>query len=187
MRAKLRVITWDELVAKSMALARKIEDSRGPLSFDAIVAVARGGLVVARLLSDLLGVKRVASLQVEYYTGVDERGSRPVIVGGLGADVEGLEVLLVDDVADTGETLRLAAEHVRDRKAGGVATATLYVKPWCRFRPDYFVEVVEEWVVFPYEHCETARLLVRSGWSIDELAREGLRREILSLIAERET
>ena len=178
MEPRLRVVTWEKLVEDTAALAGRL--GRG--KFDAIVAIARGGLVVARLLSDLLGVKRVASLQIEYYRGVNEREKAPRVIGGLGISVRGLNVLVVDDVADTGETLKLAVNYLRELGAGHVASCTLYVKPWCKFKPDYYAETVEEWIVFPYEHAETASYLLERGWSYEQIASEGLASAVLSLV-----
>jgi hypoxanthine phosphoribosyltransferase len=172
---KLMVLTWDELLGDVLQLARALGETR----FDVLVAVARGGLVVARLLSDILSVKRVASVTIEYYEGVGERAKAPRLVEGLNFDVRGLRALVVDDVADTGETLKLAVDHVRKAGAGSVASCTVYVKPWCKFRPDYYARVVDKWVVFPYEHAETALYLLSRGWSFQQLAEQGLNRSVL--------
>lgn len=180
MEPKLRIVTWEKLVDDTVALAGRLSGEK----FDIIVAIARGGLVVARLLSDLLGVKKVASLQIEYYRGVDERKKAPRVIGELGISVRGLNVLVVDDVADTGETLKLAVNYLREREAKRVVTCTPYVKPWCKFKPDYYAEIVEEWIVFPYEHAETARYLLEKGWSYEKIVSEGLRSTILSLVLE---
>lgn len=163
-------LTWEQLVEDVGTLA----DAVARESFDAMVAVARGGFVVARILSDFLGVKRVFSIGIEYYRGVGERMRAPSVVGSLGVNVGGQCVLVVDDVADTGETLRVAAEYLRGRGAARVVICTVYVKPWCRLMPDYYAKVVRQWVVFPYEHVETALELLSRGWSYDRLTALGL-------------
>jgi len=178
---KLLVLTWDEFVGDVLQLARKLSGAR----FDALAAVARGGLVAARLLSDLLGVKRVASLAIEYYEGVGERAKSPRLVGSLNFDVRGMKVLVVDDVADTGETLKLAVEYVRGAGAREAASCTVYVKPWCKFKPDYYARVVEGWVVFPYEHVETASYLLSRGWSFERLTAQGLSKRVLEYLGEK--
>lgn len=175
-RLDLRVVTWEKLTEDAIRLA---EMMRGG-SFDIIVAVARGGLIVARLLSDLLGVRMVTALQVEYYEELSKRGGKPVVISGPGLDVKGRSLLVADDIADTGETLRTAVDYLKGVGCAGITTCTLYVKPWCCYKPDHYVEVVEEWVVFPYEHAETARALAHEGWSYQQLVSRGLRATAVS-------
>jgi len=178
---KLLVLTWDEFVNDVLQLARKLDEAR----FDALAAVARGGLVVARLLSDMLGVRKIASLAIEYYERVGKRLASPRLVGGLNFDIGGMRVLVVDDVADTGETLKLAVEYVKKAGAREAASCTVYIKPWCKFKPDYYAKVVEGWVVFPYEQFETALHLLSEGWSFEELAARGLSKAVLEHLKER--
>ncbi|MFQ6053044.1 MAG: phosphoribosyltransferase, partial [Candidatus Bathyarchaeia archaeon] len=71
------------------------------------------------------------------------------------ADVPGLRALVVDDVSDTGESLKVARRHVLSRGASEVRVATLHVKPWSRFRPDFYAEEVDAWIVYPWEPRET--------------------------------
>lgn len=177
---KLLVLTWNQFFDDVAQLAFKLDGGR----FDALVAVARGGLVVARLISDIVEVKRIASLAIEYYKGVNERAASPRLVGGLGLDVRGFKLLVVDDVADTGETLKLAVEHLKSLGAREISSCTVYVKPWCRFKPNYYARVVEEWVVFPYEHFETARYLLGRGWSFEQLLGKGFSRAVLEYLRE---
>ena len=172
---KLLVLSWNQFFDDVARLAFEL-DSKG---FDALVAVARGGLVAARLISDIIGVKRIASLAIEYYKGVDERTSSPRLVSGLGFNVKDLKLLVVDDVADTGETLKLAVEHLKSLGAREISSCTVYVKPRCRFKPDYYAKVVEEWVVFPYEHLETAKYLLSKGWTFEQLLEKGFSKTIL--------
>lgn len=172
---KLLMLSWNQFFDDVARLAFELDGK----NFDALVAVARGGFVAARLISDIVGVKRVGSLAIEYYKGVNERASSPRLVGGLGFDVRGLKLLVVDDVADTGETLKLAVEYLKSLGAREISSCTVYVKPWCRFKPDYYARVVEAWVVFPYEHLETARYLLSKGWTIEQLLETGFYSSIL--------
>jgi len=177
---ELLILTWDDLLRDVIQLARRL---RG-IELDAIVAIARGGLVVARLLSDFIGVRRMASITISYYRGVGERGVKPVIVSEVGMDLRGLRVLLVDDVADTGQTLKVAIAHLKSRGVVRLVTCTAYVKPWCKFMPDYYSRMVDKWIVFPYEQAETARELMEKGFGLEQLAREGFSPLIISYVKE---
>ena len=118
---------------------------------DVVVAVARGGLTVAGALAYALGVKNCGTANVAFYTGVDERLDVPVVLPPPldMVDVAGLRVLVADDVADTGHTLRLVrevlAQHVAEAR-----TAVLYHKPRSVVRPDYTWRETERWIEFPW-------------------------------------
>jgi uncharacterized protein len=90
-------------------------------------------------------------MNVEFYTGVDQRLDLPVVLPPTLdlVDVAGLRVLVADDVADTGHTLRLVrevlAQHVAEAR-----TAVLYRKPRSVVAPDYAWREVDRWIVFPW-------------------------------------
>src|SRR6202011_3551176 len=96
---------------------------------DMVLAVARGGLTVAGALAYALAVKNCFAMNVEFYTGVEERLEVPVVLPPTLdlLDIRGLRVLVADDVADTGQTLELVrnviAEHVAEARC-----AVLYQK-----------------------------------------------------------
>ncbi|MEM2865979.1 MAG: phosphoribosyltransferase [Candidatus Hadarchaeales archaeon] len=122
---------------------------------DLVVAVSRGGFPVGRILCDLLGVEDLASLQVRYYVRPGETGQKPEVVHPLNARLEGRRVLVADDVADTGHSLAAVRDLLSREGAAGLKVATLHYKPWSVFRPDFYVEEVKEWVVYPWEVRET--------------------------------
>jgi hypothetical protein len=145
-------LSWDDVQSLTEEVARHIKESR--YVPDVIVAVSRGGFAPARILCDQLGTKRLASLQIEYYKDINETSSTPEIVFPLNADVPDKSILIVDDVSDTGDSLRVARDHVLEREASEVRIATLHVKPWTTLRPDYFASEVESWIIYPWEIVE---------------------------------
>ena len=146
-------LNWDDVQSLTEEVASQIQES-GYVP-DVIVAVSRGGFDPARILCDQLGIKRLASLQVEYYRDINETSSTPEIVFPLNAEVPDMSILVVDDVSDTGSSLRAARDHVLERGASEVRVATLHVKPWTKFRPDYSASVVESWIIYPWEIVES--------------------------------
>ena len=118
---------------------------------DLILAVARGGLFVAGALSYALDVKNVHLTNVEFYTGVDERLDVPVMLPPVPStvDLSGARVLIADDVADTGGTLRLVrdfcAEHVAEARC-----AVLYQKPQSTVDCEYVWRRTDRWINFPW-------------------------------------
>ena len=162
-------ISWNDVQKMSEKLAEMVMESG--FKPDVVVAVSRGGFAPARILCDLLDIKKLASVKVEYYTSVGVRRKEPVIVYPLNADVKNLRVLIVDDVADSGQSLLKAKTHVEEKGASEVRTATLHYKPWSIIKPDYYVDETEDWVVYPWEVAETVRDLY------SKLKSEGLDRE----------
>lgn len=170
---RLLHLRWEDIQRLVEEVAKRVRASG--FRPDVVVAVSRGGFDPARILCDQLSVQRLASLQIEYYTGVDQRSKVPEIVFPLNADMPDARALVVDDVSDTGETLRVARDHLLGRGASEVRVATLHVKPWSSFRPDYHAEEVDVWVVYPWESRETllsmAGRLRGEGLSPSELRR----------------
>lgn len=70
-------------------------------------------------------------------------------------------MLIVDEVADTGKSLKLVKEHVIEEGANEVKIATIYYKPWSIVRPDYYSKETSDWVVFPWEVKETVRKIIK--------------------------
>ena len=118
---------------------------------DIILSIARGGLLIGGALGYALGVKNTFTMSVEFYTGINERLPLPVVLPPVPnkVDLTGLKVLVADDVADTGATLKL----VREFCAGYVAevrSAVLYEKPHSVEKPDYAWRQTDKWIEFPW-------------------------------------
>jgi hypoxanthine phosphoribosyltransferase len=118
---------------------------------DAIIGIARGGLTLAGALGYALDVKMLGSLNVEFYTGVEERLDAPIVLPPTldQASLEGKSVLLVDDVADSGRTLALVLQLL-EAGGGEVRTVCLYAKPGTVQEPDYVWRRTERWIMFPW-------------------------------------
>lgn len=147
--AEREVLTWSLFGEATRALAAQIHaDGFVP---DLVIAVARGGLTVGGALAYALGVKNCGAMNVEFYTGIDERLDVPVLLPpSLDlVDVRGLDVLVADDVADTGHTLKLVrevlAQHVNEAR-----TAVLYRKPRSIVAPNYAWKDTDAWIDFPW-------------------------------------
>src|SRR5438270_8489222 len=142
-------MTWDALGAGARDLAQAVaDDGWRP---DIILGIARGGLLVAGALGYALGVKNTFTMNVEFYTGVDERLEMPMILPPVPEflDLEDARVLIADDVADTGHTLQLVKDFCAG-KVGEVRCAVLYEKPQSAVRCEYVWRRTDRWIDFPW-------------------------------------
>jgi len=143
------IFTWEQFGSGSRELARTVVDS--DYSPDLILSIARGGLLVGGAVAYALGIKNCYVVNVEYYTGVDERLDFPVILPpplDL-VDVGEAKVLVVDDVADTGATLRAVYDYVGTQVAE-VRSAVLFQKSRSVIDSEYVWSRTDSWIVFPW-------------------------------------
>jgi hypoxanthine phosphoribosyltransferase len=147
------VMRWAELGAGARDLAEQIcHDGYRP---DMVLGIARGGLLVAGAVGYALGVKNTFTMNVEFYTGVDERLDLPMILPPVPDLVDFAEtrILIADDVADTGATLALVKDFCRG-KVAEVRCAVLYEKPWSTVSCEYVWRRTERWITFPWSADE---------------------------------
>ena len=142
-------------------LALKIRKSG--FKADLIVGVCRGGWAPARILSDLLENARTANIRIEFYTGLEKTCAEPRVTQPISDSVAGKNVLVVDDVSDTGKSLKVALEHLLEKGAASVKTITIYFKPHSIFKPDYFADTTSDWIIFPWERLEATKTYDRGG------------------------
>ena len=156
---EFEVPTWDQIYEMLLNLVEKIR--KNGFKPDIIVGVSRGGWPPARVLSDLMGNPNLANVRAEFYLGVAETKEEPVLTQPVSMKVVGKKVLVVDEVADTGKSLKLVKEHIIEKGATEVKIATVYYKPWSIVKPDYYERETSCWIVFPWEIKETVRKLVK--------------------------
>ena len=93
-------------------------------------------------------------MQVTFYTRIAETHSRPVISQDVNVEIRRKNILLVDDLVDTGESIKCALDYLNLKDPETVKVATLLMKPWSKIKPDYYVEETTDWIVFPHELYE---------------------------------
>ncbi len=152
--------SWDDVYKLCKELARKIKNSG--FKPDAIVAVARGGWVPARILADFLLIRELYSVKAEHWGIVATVTGKAKITQPLTVDLTGKSVLVVDDVADTGETVEIVAQHVKEKNAKEVRTAVIDFKHTSKFVPDYYAREMEKWawIVYPWSIYEDVKDLI---------------------------
>ncbi|UZN04809.1 phosphoribosyltransferase [Cellulomonas sp. S1-8] len=143
------VLEWETFGAAVREMAQAVVDSG--FVPDVVVSVARGGLPPGGAIAYALGTKAVGTMNVEFYTGVGSTLPEPLLLPPLldTAAVQGLRALVVDDVADSGETLALVQRLLTEHCAQ-VRTAVLYAKPRSVVHPDYVWRRTDRWITFPW-------------------------------------
>ncbi|MBF4162265.1 phosphoribosyltransferase [Nocardioides acrostichi] len=143
------VLSYEQFGLAVRDIGRSVVDSG--FEPDLILAIARGGLGLAMGLGYALEVKNLSAVNVEFYTGVEERLEMPVLLPPTpnAVDLAGLKVLIADDVADTGHTLETVREYCHEHVAEA-RTAVIYEKPWSVVQPDYVWRHTDAWIDFPW-------------------------------------
>ena len=141
-------VTWDQFHRDSRALAWRLA---GLGTFDAVVAIARGGLVPAAIVARELNIRTVETVAAKSYDHQNQAGItvlKPIAPELLDKARNGGKLLIVDDLVDTGATARV----VRDMLPGA-HFATVYAKPKGREMVDTFITEVSQdtWIFFPWD------------------------------------
>jgi hypoxanthine phosphoribosyltransferase len=143
------ILGWTEFGAAARELAASVHGSG--FAPDIVVAIARGGLLLAGAIAYALNVKSCGALNAEFYTGIDERLDEPIILAPFLDEVslDGKRVLLADDVSDSGRTLKMVLDLIT-RAGADVRTVCLYSKPTTVLEPDYVWRKTPKWIAFPW-------------------------------------
>ena len=146
-------ISWEDGAKLCEELVHKAKDYRP----DVLVGVSRGGLVPLRIFSDMLGIKRIGVLGIQFYKKIGETSDFPEITHEMPLKIDGKKVLIIDDVADTGKSLAEAIKCISNKKPSEIRTATLHYKPTSEIKPDYFIDTTTAWIIYPWERHEAER------------------------------
>ncbi len=168
-------LPWSKALRMCYKLAEMVIDSGA--EFDVIVTISRGGLVPARIISDVLGIDELYTIRSKFW-GIGGRiAPEPIVKMYEGVDVKGKKTLVVDEVVDTGATMSKVVRLLKDLGASEIKTAVLHYKTTSSLVPDYYVEKVEKWVwiFYPWSLSETLYELARSRYGDGHLIDEALK------------
>jgi hypoxanthine phosphoribosyltransferase len=149
-----KLISWAEVYRLSRQLASHIREAG--FRPEIIVAIARGGVIPARILCDFFSVYDLLTLRVAHYVKGAQAKASAQIVSTLSGDIAGQRILLVDDVSDTGDTLRLAFEYLKKAQPARLRTAVLHHKRTANYIPDFHgIELMQwNWLIYPWAVLE---------------------------------
>lgn len=151
---KCELISFSEVSHLSKLLANKIKASG--YQPDLIIAIGRGGYVPGRLVSDFLLFNALTTIKVEHYMKGAEMKAEARIRFPLPVDISGNKVLIIDDVTDTGDTLKLSVDYVQSLSPAEVRTAVLQHKTCSSFVPDFYGQKIFKWrwIIYPWARYE---------------------------------
>ncbi|MGY5853763.1 MAG: phosphoribosyltransferase [Candidatus Thorarchaeota archaeon] len=174
------ILDFDDISNYAFQAATKIKNSGWRP--EVIVGIARGGWVHARIQCDLLGIKELYSVKVDHWGVTATKDGKAKLTCPLTADVTGKKVLVVDDITDTGQSLTLAEEHIKDCGPTEVKSATLMHIVGSDFVPDFFgVEVTWAWEIWPwnfYEDLTSLIMKIFEGEKISEFSTPELKKHL---------
>jgi len=176
MEIKFLPVNWITYHSLARKLAATIlSHSR---DIEQIVAISRGGLSFGHVLSDLLRIP-VATFTIQSYTDIQKQGELR-ITEPLKLPIHDKSILLVDDVSDSGTTLKRAVSYLEEFNPKNITTATMFYKPRSIFRPDYFVKHTTRWILFPYEPTEMI-LTITTSMDKEGKSKSDIQKKLLSL------
>jgi hypoxanthine phosphoribosyltransferase len=157
---KLIYPSWKDIYNLCFKIAKKINSSN--FQPDLLVGVCRGGLVPLRLLSDLLDIKNVATIRVEFYSQIKKHYKTPKITQKLQLNIKNKKILVIDDVSDSGLSLLKVKKYLQSKKPKALKFATLHIKENAKFIPDFYASKTSCWIVYPWEINEVKRELKKT-------------------------
>ncbi len=186
---KYEAPSWDYIYELCIQVADQIR--RSGYEPDLLVAISRGGWIPGRVLSDLLENPNIATIKVEHYIDIYKTHAKPEITQPIPIEVKRKRILLVDDIADSGKSLKLVKEHLAEQGAADVKICALYYKPWSIVTPDFSARKTDAWICFPHEIYETIKKIIlrlkgqgKSRKEIEkELVRTGMKPPLIEKFA----
>lgn len=123
---------------------------------DIIISIARSGLIPASLISYALGNKELYVVKIDFsktqqMSKRQDMRDKPKISQELSKDIEGLNVLVVDEMVVSGTTLKLMNDYLQMKSPKDVKYCVLYKQPWTEFSPDYCGQEIRQWPIFPWK------------------------------------
>jgi xanthine phosphoribosyltransferase len=142
----MKYYTYEDFKKDTKSLIKKVQN----LQPQSIVGIARGGLTLAHSLSEGLNIREVQTLRTELYDGTCKRNELAVFGT---CSFEGVKkVLVVDDIADSGETLFVIMKYLSEKyKDIEFHSATLFYKKTSVYEPHFWINEADDWIDFFWE------------------------------------
>lgn len=138
-----KYVTWDEIQGRCLDLARQILQTGK--TYKKILVITRGGMFPAGILARELDIRHIETVCIDTYD--TQTRKEPVLLKTPAADYT-RDVLVVDDLVDTGATLKMLRSMLQDS-----LVVTIFAKPEGETLVDLYHEKIAQniWVRFPWD------------------------------------
>jgi len=117
---------------------------------EVIVGIARGGLTLSHALAEGMDIREVQTLRTELYDKTCKRDMLSIFGDCNFSEIQ--RVLVVDDIADSGDTLEAVMQHLRDAHPNiEFKSSTLFYKKTSIYEPDFWINEANDWIDFFWE------------------------------------
>jgi len=147
------IFSWQDILNHCQTIAKKIKDSP-----DLIIAITKGGLPIATVLAnqhfDNPPILTLQLKEIKTQAKANYKANKVKVISPLNSyPIKGKRVLIVDDVADSGNTLKKAIQLVNLHHPQSLTTTCLHYKPRTHTLPDIFAKKIDNhiWIVYPWE------------------------------------
>lgn len=162
------LMDWESVYEYCRVLAGKMRQDK--FKPDVVIAIARGGYVPARNLCDQLGITDLTSVKVDHWGVTATKDQQARLRYPFTANLEGKKVLLIDDLADTGESFRVAVPAIQAQNPAELRTASLFVLENSKYTPDYYASRRKwAWIIFPWNFTEDCVNLIAKLFKPSEI------------------
>ncbi len=156
MEFKAKYVSWNDIERWSEGILNMVvSDNYKP---DIIIGISRGGLVPARMMSDYLFIKDLMTVKTEHWGLTASMDGKAVIKYKLNYDISDKKILIVDDITDTGESIKLTYDYVKSLNPLEVKTSSMLYVNGSSYVPDYYGEGLSKenwaWFIFPWNIYE---------------------------------
>ncbi len=143
---KYLYINWDDFHQDCKKLAQKLKNTYNIGNIKGLIAISRGGLLPAGIISYELDIRNVEAVTVITYDGESQRNNKEAeIISSLSTNGDGY--IIIDDLVDSGNTVNI----LRDKFPKAIY-ATIYAKPKGLPTTDiYQKEMPDKWIMFPWD------------------------------------
>lgn len=139
-------LSWEMFGELCRALAFRVARDYEP---QLVVGIARAGVIPAAVVASILRLD-FDSMKISRRRDGERVRDRPAVLSAAPRRAREKRVLVVDEIATSGETLRMALAAVRDVHPAEVRTATSFARP-TGYKPDYFALETAAEIIFPWD------------------------------------
>lgn len=165
--------SWKQMGELIFELGKQIIKSEK--KYDWIISIAKGGWTWSRSLADYLDMDNLASVKAKLYTDIGQTSQSLILEQALPetVDIKDKNILIFDDVADSGKTLAAVKDYLIEAGAKSTETASLFYKPISVIIPNFYSFQTSAWIIFPHEIREfihlSSKKWKKSGFSKKEI------------------